>query len=434
MTSFRVRGHEAVVATQSTSWRRLFLVVLLGSTGACTTTLVVGDADAGAPDLPVLDGGPDGMTDAGVPDMFDPCDDGNPCTRDRSVGGACEHTPLADGDSCDDGDRCTHADVCTAGVCAGEPGAGGPPAVLASVQPRFRGQGTAVGGGRYLFIDRAATPVTLVLARADERGFSSLHETPAPAGARVIESLGPDLAVVQTQSGGQLVTLAGDRLRLRGSFDAGGTPIEVAYDGARVWVCAAVDWLTTSLREFDALDLDALSETGVVPESCSSLAVATTGPGAYFTNSFDEAFRLVPRAGGPARPEPLGESAEAVHAERGLLTLATARQVRVVNEIGLSEVARIEAAPSEWIRSARTTRRGLDVLVTGADGLRLEVYALDPGGPVLRGAEPLERRVLLSGRATGWASHEEGIRLQETARAFLLANDPPFVREVQDPT
>ncbi|MEM1414640.1 MAG: hypothetical protein AAGH15_07060 [Myxococcota bacterium] len=413
---------------------RLALALLLGG---CSTTVIVGSIDGGAPDGGSLDGGldfgaPDGGLDLGMP----LCDDGNPCTRDRLVAGACEHTPLADGTACDDGDRCTHADVCGAGVCVGQAGAEGPAEVLASVEPRFRGQGTAVGGGRFLFIDRAASPVTLVLARAETSGFTSLDEAPAPMGARLVESLGPDLAVVQTQAGGQIVELRGDRLRLRGTFAANGAPIEVAYDGDRLWVCSAVDWLTTELREFDARDLGDLVDAGVVPESCQSLTVATTGAGAYFTTSFDEVFRLVPRAGLPARAESIGESAQAVHAFRGALTLTTSRGVRVLHEVGFVPFAHFEADPSEWVRSARVTPRGLDVLVSGASGLRLEVYAIDEGAtPVLslRGSEVIERRTLLNGRASGWASHEEGLRIVETGRAFLLGDDPPFLREVQDP-
>ncbi len=47
------------------------------------------------------------------------CDDGNVCTSDACIGGACQYTYLTS--SCNDGNRCTLNDVCSAGVCAGTP-------------------------------------------------------------------------------------------------------------------------------------------------------------------------------------------------------------------------------------------------------------------------------------------------------------------------
>ena len=54
-----------------------------------------------------------------VPQCSD-CDDGNPCTADKCVGGACTHDP-EEGGSCDDGDACTMDDLCASGGCAGTP-------------------------------------------------------------------------------------------------------------------------------------------------------------------------------------------------------------------------------------------------------------------------------------------------------------------------
>lgn len=45
-----------------------------------------------------------------------PCDDGNPCTIDTCVNGACQHTPK----NCDDGNFCT-IDTCVNGVCVHQP-------------------------------------------------------------------------------------------------------------------------------------------------------------------------------------------------------------------------------------------------------------------------------------------------------------------------
>ena len=47
------------------------------------------------------------------------CGDGDSCTDDACVNGACTHTQNAA--PCDDGDSCTENDVCVGGVCGGVP-------------------------------------------------------------------------------------------------------------------------------------------------------------------------------------------------------------------------------------------------------------------------------------------------------------------------
>ncbi|MDP6945287.1 MAG: hypothetical protein QF464_14160, partial [Myxococcota bacterium] len=49
------------------------------------------------------------------------CADADPCTDDGCSGGTCWHTPVAEGAACDDGVFCTTGEVCTFGVCAGDP-------------------------------------------------------------------------------------------------------------------------------------------------------------------------------------------------------------------------------------------------------------------------------------------------------------------------
>ena len=45
------------------------------------------------------------------------CSDGNACTDDACVAGACAHKPAGSGKACEDGNGCTHGDACLAGVC-----------------------------------------------------------------------------------------------------------------------------------------------------------------------------------------------------------------------------------------------------------------------------------------------------------------------------
>ncbi|MGM0578259.1 MAG: hypothetical protein ACQEXJ_21225 [Myxococcota bacterium] len=48
------------------------------------------------------------------------CDDGNPCTEDACVSGACRHSNASLGTSCDDGNPCTVGDTCNLGRCTGQ--------------------------------------------------------------------------------------------------------------------------------------------------------------------------------------------------------------------------------------------------------------------------------------------------------------------------
>lgn len=83
------------------------------------------DAGPDASDGPSGDGRVDLPSDLPAPDLpvecknAAQCDDGNPCTDDRCVGGRCVRLPGAEGDACDDGDACTSGTTCEAGVCRG---------------------------------------------------------------------------------------------------------------------------------------------------------------------------------------------------------------------------------------------------------------------------------------------------------------------------
>ena len=65
------------------------------------------------------DGNPctiDSCVDGVCQHVVNPCDDGNPCTIDSCVGGVCQHVPK----DCDDGNFCT-TDSCVNGVCVHQP-------------------------------------------------------------------------------------------------------------------------------------------------------------------------------------------------------------------------------------------------------------------------------------------------------------------------
>lgn len=399
---------------------------------------------AGCSEAETLDLGPGVGTspDAGAPHQDGgtvACDDGDPCTDDRIVAGACLHEPIADGSPCDDGDPCTHADVCQVGACRGVAGADGPPRVLSTSRPRFRGTGRAVGSSRYLFATRrgpGSGRTFVVLTRAGADGFDVLDELQVSEVPRDFISLGPDLAAGLTQSGAQFLDLSGDRLRLRGRAQTGAPPNSGAFRSGRLFLCVARDQLARELWEFDAADLDAPLSLGTNPGAggCLSVASASLGDGAYATVFPSRLIRLVPRPTQTSVVEDLSLAADAVHANAGFLTLATgASGVRLVDEQDLSEVGSVQGA---WVRSARYTSRGLEVYIQETDTLELIVYDVEVGGsPALRpiAREPIATGTAIRGSATGWGSHNEGLRIAEINKVFLLNDRPPFLREIQDP-
>ncbi|MBM4370743.1 MAG: hypothetical protein FJ098_03770, partial [Deltaproteobacteria bacterium] len=84
-------------------------LLLALSMGACTN----------APGVPEDTGGADVGGDATPCGESADCDDGNPCTLDECIAGACSWAPVEA--ACDDGNPCTEGDQCMEGDCAGTP-------------------------------------------------------------------------------------------------------------------------------------------------------------------------------------------------------------------------------------------------------------------------------------------------------------------------
>jgi hypothetical protein len=83
------------------------------------------------------------------------CDDGDPCTANRCVQGACQSEPAPAGTACDDGDPITVSDMCSAGSCRGTP----------QVAPMC--QGVSCEDGNSCTIDACAKGSCTHLALAD---------------------------------------------------------------------------------------------------------------------------------------------------------------------------------------------------------------------------------------------------------------------------
>ena len=106
-----------------------------GPDGVCLAPCAVGpgadvpcdgvdnDCDGQTDEDPCDDGDPctegDQCGEAGCAGQLKACDDGQACTADSCVDGACKHTAVSG--PCDDGDLCTEADACVDGLCDGTP-------------------------------------------------------------------------------------------------------------------------------------------------------------------------------------------------------------------------------------------------------------------------------------------------------------------------
>jgi hypothetical protein len=378
-------------------------------------------SDAGAPDSRPHDA----MSDASVPG----CDDRDSCTDDVSIEGGCVHPPAADGTPCDDGDRCTSGDRCVAGACRGD--ANDRPEVLASITPRYRGAGTGVGAGRFLFARNREGGSDLFLVRAFADRFEVLDEHALSAGVSGIESLSDDFATYTTASGGALIDLSHDTIALRGRFTTGSPSREVALTDGRLWVCAQTDWLTTTLYELEASDLDALRPIGSLPIDCRSVVASSDRVRAYVSDRTTSVYVLNPVLGALASVEAIGYSAETLHAGHGDLVLTTASRITLVRESDRVELGHIDGT----FGAGRFTDRGLEVLgaLPGATGrTELTVFEVDeaPGAPWHeRSAEVVDPAREPSG-VSMWVSHDDALR---TSSLYNLGHDPPFLEPVDDP-
>jgi hypothetical protein len=91
------------------------------------------------------------------------CDDGNSCTRDAFVDGACHHDAAANATPCDDGKLCTLGDQCSAGVCVAgmlQTGAGH---ALGKVETYGIDLTVTPGGNRFAFVDAFSSPARVTL-------------------------------------------------------------------------------------------------------------------------------------------------------------------------------------------------------------------------------------------------------------------------------
>ena len=257
--------------------------------------------DAGLEDVIAPDGS---VPDGGAP----ACDDGDPCTSDVAVDGACVHTVAPDGTPCNDGLRCTGDDRCTAGVCRGSE-------LTPHVQARghfigfgaapnedghpLNGLGEFVSDERMLFLDSIGpTSSALSLVQITPTGLTRLDTkeidvsfgwdvdsadhsqrttsfvVPLGDGRAAVIASQQRIEIFDTTSG-KIVSVG--RLALDGASE---TIVAAVGRGGRFYTCErhAVDaWEVGAGGAVLELGRFALPNTSGLPNACSSLALTPDG-------------------------------------------------------------------------------------------------------------------------------------------------------------
>jgi hypothetical protein len=373
-----------------------------------------------------------GASDGGAPD----CDDAEPCTDDRVQDNRCRHVAVKDGTICDDRNVCTQGDRCLGGHCEGGAPVTGSPEVISVSAPSFRGQGLGVGKDRFLFRSPQSDPErTLTLARVNGDTFESLDQIKASIGGAFW--IADDLVAYTSDHAGGLIDLSGDKLRLRGRFDAGAAqPAHFAFTPGRLWVCLAGG--SADLLPFQIINLDTLVpiRQGIsLPGGCKALAPSGDGKQVY-VSAGENTLIVAPQGDGdPVIAGALGLPSHSVHVRHGYIALSDPAAAVVLRESDHVEVARLDALVS----NCRVTTRGLEVIDyetnAGVTDLVFAVYQIDEGAD-----EPLKLRgkqvlTTLGGAVTPqpsvWASYDDA--LMNEPHVYRLNDEPPFLSEIRDP-
>lgn len=316
------------------------------------------------------------------------CDDGDPCTSDLFLDGACRHDTAPNGMPCDDGDLCTLGDRCVSGECVTGERQSGPAAVLGRVRTYGTMSNSVVvspGDDRFFFIDAPGDRTRITSTHLADGALAtdasvSLSARFAPP---VATAFGDLLAVADANSsfsiGGPprligLSSVAPDgSITLRGSISIGlgGTVPAITTltgSGTRLFVCTNFAFISPpvqgTLHWFDLSDPDqpVSVATGAVGGACGSIAASADATRVYVnsvngvriadlskydgsgTITFEEA-KLVP-----------GDSG--LHARGDVLIARSGSELRVFDEPTRTQLSSFTVP---GIRSAALTDAGIFV-------------------------------------------------------------------------
>lgn len=236
------------------------------------------------------------------------CDDGNACTLDAFVNGACTNEPLSDGTRCDDADLCTLGDRCVSGQCVSGTRATGPGTLVGHAETYGTGlafSSTPIvtpGDNRFVFIDRVSANNHVTLAEATGGGLlkrSELNLTVDEMYPAIGAAWGDLVAMIDGASsiilfGGrelQLLSIAGGTVTERGRLTLPGSAMaSLAGRGDRLFICYNSQFLgdpepSGSVAWIDVSDPDAPAQVTSTsfgdPNTCGSLVVSDDGNRVY---------------------------------------------------------------------------------------------------------------------------------------------------------
>jgi hypothetical protein len=342
------------------------------------------------------------------------CDDGNACTADAFVDGACRNDPLADGTRCDDANFCSGGDHCEAGECVAGELLVGPAEVLGSVPTYgapagFSGAPIAVRGqDRFVFLDNMGVSLRVTLTQAEAgalRTLDSLDLTPGMISAvstawdGLIAAIDGDSSIIIGGDGRMLRLLSTTEdglLEERGTLELDGSMMtSMTGHGNRLFLCSNFAFFsdpTGYVSVLDVSDPDSptfVSETGFdAGSSCGSMAISEDGARLYVNTSDGVRFTdLTTYAGtGPLEfdAEPLVPIDAAVHVrgQRLLTRTGTGSEITVFDEATHAIEGRFTVADALLAGLAPT-----GVFVQGAravgDGSELFAALYDYAGSLL---------------------------------------------------
>jgi len=230
------------------------------------------------------------------------CDDGNPCTADSFIEGACQHPALDDGTPCDDDDLCTLGDRCQGGAC--QPGArqSGVGKLLGALETYGTGNAVSLAGDGFVFVDGqrltftgAASDGLQTGVRADIPGLPALPLGTDLGNALLafVEQTGSTTFGAGTPPSVKLVYF-GDGISASGSIsltpykDQALYPYVSGMDGVgkNLFVCSNVDLvapLTGFVHWIDVSQPDApvMRVQHTLAGGCGSVAVSDDGSRLY---------------------------------------------------------------------------------------------------------------------------------------------------------
>ncbi|HEY3499017.1 MAG TPA: hypothetical protein VGK73_30205, partial [Polyangiaceae bacterium] len=293
------------------------------------------------------------------------CDDGNPCTADAFVEGACRNDPVVDGSRCDDADFCSSGDRCEAGACLPTGRLRGESELLGQIDMYgtsggYSGAPVAVyGRDRFVFFDSLINKTRVVVADVEDGSLRTRDKLELDLATLAPVSAAWD-GLAATIDGDTSITIGGDGRMLqilsvaedgvlseRGRLELDGSVMSsMVGRGNKLFLCSNFQFIsppaTGTVSYLDVSDPDApvlVSQTSVGSgASCGSIALSEDGDRLYVNTSGGVLFSDLANYSGSGplefAAEPLVPVESGVHLRGGrvLTRTGTGSEITVFDE------------------------------------------------------------------------------------------------------